>query len=201
MRAPSGLQRLGYGESSDAFHMSSPDPEGRGAIASMQAALTRAGVDASLVDYTDAQGRVHTAAEQWAGLDAFIRQDNYLNKHRGEIAERFGGVNGWYSDVDLRILQDIGLYSGAKRHSLQLSLDVLNVGSGEWGIAAVTRIGMAYSELAKGIVDSPDPRGLNEEQRGMYRSELTNLALPLEEKAIEAYDKALGKAYELSIYN
>ncbi len=55
-RAPSGLQLLGYGESSDAFHMSSPDPEGRGAIASMQAALTRAGVDASLVDDLNLHG-------------------------------------------------------------------------------------------------------------------------------------------------
>ena len=35
----------------------------------------------------------------------------------------------------------------------------------------------------------------------MYRGELENLALPLEEKAIEALEKALAKAYELSIYN
>jgi len=96
--------------------------------------------DASLVNYTDPNGVVHTAAQQWAGLDAFIKQDSYLSKHRGEIAERFGGVNGWYSDVDLRILQDIGLYSGSKQHTVQLSLDVLNVGNllnSDWGVRKV----------------------------------------------------------------
>jgi len=102
--------------------------------------IPRSESDASLVDYTDANGDVHTAAEQWAAFDAFVRQDKYLSKHRGEIAERFGGVNGWYSDLDLRILQDIGLYSGAKRHTMQLSLDVLNVGNllnSDWGVRKV----------------------------------------------------------------
>jgi len=102
--------------------------------------VPRSESDASLVDFTDANGVVHTATEQWTALDAFIRQDSYLSKHRGQIAERFGGVNGWYSDIDLRILQDIGLYSGAKRHTFQLSLDVLNVGNllnSDWGVRKV----------------------------------------------------------------
>ena len=46
----------GVGESSDAFHMSSPHPEGRGAGMAMQAALAEAGVDASEVDHINAHG-------------------------------------------------------------------------------------------------------------------------------------------------
>jgi hypothetical protein len=67
-------------------------------------------------------------------------QDDYLSKHRGEIAERFGAVNPWYNNLDLRILQDLGLYSGAKKHTLQLSLDLLNVGNllnSDWGVRKV----------------------------------------------------------------
>ncbi|MGQ0505315.1 MAG: tetratricopeptide repeat protein [Myxococcaceae bacterium] len=79
--------------------------------------------------------------------------------------------------------------------------DVLAVGAGEYGIAALTRIGLAYSDFAQNLLDSPDPRGLNDEQLSMYRSELENRAFPLEEKAIEALEKALAKSYELSIYN
>jgi len=97
--------------------------------------------DANLVEYQEGiNGPVHTVEEQWAGLDAFIKQDKYLSKHRGEIAERAGEVNPWYSHVDLRILQDIGLYSGAKKHALQLSVDVLNVGNllnSDWGVRQV----------------------------------------------------------------
>jgi TolA-binding protein len=80
-------------------------------------------------------------------------------------------------------------------------IDVLSSGSGEWGIAALTRIGLAYADFARNIQESPNPPGLDEEQLSMYRGELENLALPLEDKASEALDKALGKAYELSLYN
>jgi TolA-binding protein len=78
---------------------------------------------------------------------------------------------------------------------------VLAIGSGEWGIAALTRIGLAYADFARNILESPNPKGLDEDQLAMYRSELENLALPLEDKSTEALEKALDKAYELSIYN
>lgn len=50
------LRLLSYGESSDAYHMSSPDPEGRGALGAMQQALARAGMTASAVDYINLHG-------------------------------------------------------------------------------------------------------------------------------------------------
>jgi hypothetical protein len=94
----------------------------------------------NLAPYVDRTGRTVSAAEQWNRLNAFIVQDDYLSKHRGEIAERFGAVNPWYNNLDLRILQDLGLYSGAKKHTLQLSLDLLNVGNllnSDWGVRKV----------------------------------------------------------------
>jgi len=50
------LRLLGYGESNDAYHMSAPHPEGRGARAAMQAALTCAGDEPSGVDYINLHG-------------------------------------------------------------------------------------------------------------------------------------------------
>lgn len=47
---------LGVGESSDAFHPSSPHPEGRGALAAMAHALQQAGLQAADVDYVNAHG-------------------------------------------------------------------------------------------------------------------------------------------------
>jgi 3-oxoacyl-[acyl-carrier-protein] synthase-1 len=52
----SGVALLGYGESSDAYHMSTPEPEGRGAVLSMQRALECAALDASAVDYVNMHG-------------------------------------------------------------------------------------------------------------------------------------------------
>ena len=47
---------LGYGESSDAHHMSSPHPEGLGAERALDDALARAGIDAGAVDHINLHG-------------------------------------------------------------------------------------------------------------------------------------------------
>jgi hypothetical protein len=90
---------------------------------------------------TDGQGNVvKSEAQQWTELNAFIEQDNYLSKHRGEIAERFGAVNPWYQTVDFRIMQDFAFDMGAQKHTFQLSLDFLNflnLFSSSWGVRKV----------------------------------------------------------------
>lgn len=81
-----------------------------------------------------------TPAEQWAQFDAFIKQDGYLSSHRGKIAERFGLINPWYTNLDARVLQDVALGRGGQQHMIQISLDVMNlpnlVNSG-WGVRKI----------------------------------------------------------------
>jgi len=50
------LRLLGYGESSDAYHISTPHPEGLGAYVAMESALRRAGLTASEIDYVNLHG-------------------------------------------------------------------------------------------------------------------------------------------------
>ncbi|OJT22359.1 gliding motility protein U [Archangium sp. Cb G35] len=142
----------------------------------------------------------------WAKLSQQEKQRPDLLDAYGHA--RFLAVEGdWERYVDIRFkrVATIRRDLGAKQQSIQklekAYVDVLGTGSGEWGIAALTRIGLAYADFARNILESPDPAGLDEEQTAMYRAELENLALPLEDKATEALEKALGKAYELSLYN
>jgi hypothetical protein len=93
-----------------------------------------------LQDFVDGGGNTVTAADQWNRLNAFIEQDKYLSSHRGQIAERNGAVNPWYNTVDLRILQDFAIGGGGRKHTFQLSLDMLNVGNfidSDWGVRDV----------------------------------------------------------------
>ncbi len=63
-----GLQLRGYGESSDAHHMSTPHPEGLGAQLSMRAALARAGIDAADVGYLNLHGTATPANDKIEAL-------------------------------------------------------------------------------------------------------------------------------------
>jgi 3-oxoacyl-[acyl-carrier-protein] synthase-1 len=54
--APEAPRFVGYGESSDAHHMSTPHPEARGAASALDDALARAGIDAGRVDYINLHG-------------------------------------------------------------------------------------------------------------------------------------------------
>lgn len=55
-RGIDGLRLLGWGESSDAHHMSSPHPEGLGARLAMAGALRRAGLQPADIDYINLHG-------------------------------------------------------------------------------------------------------------------------------------------------
>lgn len=60
-REPGPVRLAGWGETSDAHHMSAPDPSGTGARVAMQQALAGAGLAAADIDYLNLHG---TATEQ-----------------------------------------------------------------------------------------------------------------------------------------
>jgi len=90
---------------------------------------------------TGASTDVRTAGQQWAQLNAFINQDNYLSSHRGEIAKANAVVLPYFKKLDMNITQDFSIKTSKKpdadRHTLRLSLDILNVGNllnKYWGV-------------------------------------------------------------------
>ncbi|MBI3432610.1 MAG: beta-ketoacyl-[acyl-carrier-protein] synthase family protein [Hydrogenophilales bacterium] len=65
--APGSVLLLGAGESSDAYHMSSPHPEGLGARLAMEAALKSAGLTPADIDYINLHGTATPANDAAEG--------------------------------------------------------------------------------------------------------------------------------------
>jgi hypothetical protein len=85
----------------------------------------------------DASVTTYTADQQWADLDAYISQDDYLSSRRGQYAERNGAQRPFFGQLDLRILQDFFVDVKGKRNTLQVSIDIFNFGNmlnSEWGV-------------------------------------------------------------------
>jgi hypothetical protein len=118
----------------------SGDVNGDGASGNDLIYIPRTQAEIIFDPYTTPGGVTLSPQEQWNRFDAFIEQDRYLRGNRGRIAERFGLLNPWYNNVDLRILQDVAFGAGTRRHAFQISLDLLNVGNlinSEWGVRKV----------------------------------------------------------------
>ncbi|HWC53747.1 MAG TPA: carboxypeptidase regulatory-like domain-containing protein [Chitinophagaceae bacterium] len=78
------------------------------------------------VDHTY-NGVLYTAAQQAAIFEYYIRQDPYLSKHRGQVADRNGAFRPWYNEVNLKFIQDVFTNIGKQKHTIQFSADIYNI--------------------------------------------------------------------------
>lgn len=96
------------------------------------------GVNNDLIYIPKARGEIAflTPADEDAFF-AFMAQDKYLKKHKGQYAEAYAARNPWVNRIDLRFVQDFSINTGKAKNTLQLSLDVLNAGNllnSTWGV-------------------------------------------------------------------
>lgn len=76
-------------------------------------------------------------------LDAFINQDNYLSKHRGQIADRNALVYPWFKRLDLNLTQDFFIMTGKTKHTLRFTFDLINAGNlfnKDWGLYQIPNV-------------------------------------------------------------
>lgn len=83
---PGSPQLLGYGESSDAHHMSTPHPEGLGARRALDDAFARSGLAADGIDYINLHG---TATVKNDAVEASVVADVFT------AATRASSTKGW----------------------------------------------------------------------------------------------------------
>ncbi|MGH8213324.1 MAG: beta-ketoacyl-ACP synthase [Rhodanobacteraceae bacterium] len=86
--APEAPRLIGYGESSDAYHMSTPHPEGSGARAALVDALARAGLHKDGVDYINLHG---TATLKNDEVEAALLGERFSPRARASSTKGFTG--------------------------------------------------------------------------------------------------------------
>jgi 3-oxoacyl-[acyl-carrier-protein] synthase-1 len=104
---------LGIGESNDGHHMSTPHPEGAGAIAAMRAALASAGLEPSEIDYINLHGTAtpsNDAAEDRA-VAAVFGTGTPCSSTKGATGHTLGAAGGVEAMISLLALQH-GLMPG-----------------------------------------------------------------------------------------
>jgi len=83
--------------------------------------------DLSNMSFAPITGQVsYTPQQQKDALNAFIENDKYLKKHRGEFAKRNGARLPFSHIIDLRLQQDFQLKIKRKNLSLSVIYDVFN---------------------------------------------------------------------------
>jgi len=81
-------------------------------------------------------GVTYTAQEQSDAFFAYIEQDPYLSKRKGQYAEKNGLLLPWAHRFDVKFTQDFTFRVANTKHTFQLGLDIINFGNllnSKWG--------------------------------------------------------------------
>ena len=80
-------------------------------------------------------------------------------------------------------------------------LGTAEMGVAEWTTASLYQIGFTYESFSKALLNSPPPPSLKPEEKELYAQSLDEFVVPIEERALEAYESGWQKAIELQIFN
>jgi 3-oxoacyl-[acyl-carrier-protein] synthase I len=118
-REGNGPWLLGYGESSDAHHMSSPHPDGRGARLAIENALAGAGLDAADVDYINLHGTASQKNDEIEGrvVSELFPERTFASSTKGWTGHTLGAA-GIIEVVLTLIALETGLVPGTLNSSI-----------------------------------------------------------------------------------
>jgi hypothetical protein len=96
--------------------------------------------DLSFTSFTSG-GKTFSPEQQAAAFEAYITSNKYLNANRGKIIERNAAEFPSLFRMDLSVAQKLGVKLGGKDRSIELRMDVVNIGNwinNKWGVGNVS---------------------------------------------------------------
>lgn len=111
-----------------------------------------------LQSYTNSSNVLLSAQEQWDQLNAYIENDAYLSKNRGQYAERNAARTPWNHQIDVKVIFEQKIF----KNKMEISIDIFNFGNllyKNWGaqkfVPNINNSGYALMDFVK--IESGEP--------------------------------------------
>lgn len=121
---------VGYGFSSDAYHMTAPDPEAKGGIKSMRDAIEDAGIDPSDISYINAHGTStpHNDSIETLAIKEVFKEDAYripVSSTKSMVGHSQGAAGAIEAVACVKSIQDGFIHptTGYKNKDQECDLD------------------------------------------------------------------------------
>ena len=155
----------------------------------------RAGADRALADNirlaSRQRARLGESGLYYAAQARFLQAEELLRQY--EAIQIAGPTEG--------LRQRLEQKSALLRSAAEAFAGVVQLNVAEWVTAALFQIGRSYELYAEGLRNAPIPEGLSEEEEMAYTDQLSSFVVPIEERALEAYEGGYQTALELRIFN
>ena len=108
IKGKSSVELKGVGASSDAYHMTNPDPEANGAMHSMQAAILDAGIKIGEVDYINAHGTATIANDKVEALaiQKLFNNNVYVNSTKAITGHTLGAAGAIEAIISCEVIKN-----------------------------------------------------------------------------------------------
>jgi TolA-binding protein len=137
------------------------------------------------------RGRLNDQGLYYAAQARFMEAEDLLRQYSEiQIAGPMDGLR-----------QRLERKSELLRRAAEAFASVVELHVAEWVTAALFQIGRSYELYAQGLREAPIPEGLTEEEETAYTDQLAGFIVPIEERALEAFEGGYQTALELRIFN
>jgi tetratricopeptide (TPR) repeat protein len=146
-----------------------------GAITSFQRSVRAAGRSSS------------TGEQQSAARAAFLLGD--------VVFRRYQSIDGG-GDVQTAVQAKAELLGQLEG----VMVDAVGFNQGEWAVAALHRVALAYADLAEFLASAPMPEGLSADEAQQYQQLVSQQVDGIRGKSAEYFDTCVAKARELKVF-
>jgi len=153
-----------------------------------------------VLDYYEKLNKKQKDALDIQALDAVARASFVMNE---DDFKRYSAIK-----LKWTTLQNIGELKGSIKTKAKGLEDIqkaytktVQFKSADPAICALARIGLAYDQFAEALANPPVPKGIPEELLFEVKTQFNQEAMPIREKAAEAFAATVQKSQELDVFN